>query len=130
MLTLFQKSILVLLSTGLLVISFVLAAKTNVIAAPVLAPPPAPVTLIAPGVQAPAPGIVATGEARLEYRPEVAYLTLGGVAQAGSAQAAQAQLSDRITNLLARARDPSLSTRIRRPRRRASPATRPRSRSS
>ena len=111
MLTLFHKTVVLVLAIGLLVIAFVLASKTNVAAAPVIAPPPAPVTLVAPGAQAPPPGIVATGEAKLAYHPDVAYLTLGSVSQAPSAQTAQARLSERIANLLARAKDLGIADR-------------------
>jgi uncharacterized protein YggE len=46
------------------------------------------------------PGIVTTGEATVRVKPDAAVVTVGAVAQAASAQEAQAQLGDRIARVL------------------------------
>ncbi len=104
MLTLFQKAVLGILAVGFVVLALVLSAKTSFASAPVLGGS-GPLAVVTQGNQGgPPPGIVVVGEAKLDYHPDVAYLTLGAVAQAQTAQAALDDLSRHVAALLQRAK--------------------------
>ena len=105
MLTTFQKAVLAVLGIGLVAIALVVAAKAPALAAtPTVVGTGGPLTLVAPNAGGPTPGIVVVGEAKLSYKPDVAYLTLGAVEQAATAEAAQAQLATRLAKVFDRAR--------------------------
>lgn len=102
MFTTFQKAVIGVLAVGFVAIALVLAAK-----APAAADTPlvgGPLTLVTQASGNIAPGIVVVGEAKLSYRPDVAYLTLGAVEQASTAAQAQQQLADRLSRVLDRAK--------------------------
>lgn len=103
MLTLFQKAVLSVLAGSVLVLALVISAKGSFAATPSIGG--GTVTLVNPGPQGgPPPGIVVVGEAKLDYKPDVAYLTLGAVTQAPTAQAALEDLSRHIATMLERAK--------------------------
>ena len=103
MLTLFQKAVLAILGIGVAAIALVLAAKPAALAAtPVVGSGGSLALVTQPG--GPAPGIVVIGEAKLSYKPDIAYLTLGAVEQAATAEAAQTQLAARLARVFERAK--------------------------
>jgi uncharacterized protein YggE len=112
MLTVYQKAVLGILAGGIIVLALVVSAKSSVASPSILAGGGGPLTLVTQGHQGgPVPGIVVTGEAKLNYRPDVAYLTLGAVTQAPTAAAAQASLSDHIAKVLERAKSLGIAER-------------------
>ena len=95
MLTLFQRTVIVVLAFGFLVVALVVAAKA-----------PAQATTFAPAVSVPVnavipPGIVATGDATVKAKPDGAIVTVGAVVQAPTADGAQLLLSERVAKILA-----------------------------
>ena len=100
MLTLFQKSVLGVLAGGIVVLALVVSAKGSVASTPA-----GPLTLVTQGNQGgPPPGVVVVGEAKLNYTPDIAHVTLGAVEQATTAEAAQTQLAARLSKVLDRAK--------------------------
>ncbi len=99
--TAFQKAVLGVLAVGLVGIALILSTKTSFAAGPGFGG--GPITLVTTG-GGPTPGIVVVGEAKLNYRPDVAYVTFGAVAQAATAEAAQTELAARLSKVLARAK--------------------------
>ncbi|MGH2498485.1 MAG: SIMPL domain-containing protein [Candidatus Limnocylindria bacterium] len=99
MLTLFHKTVLGVLAIGFLLVALVVSARTTA-AAPTAAPAAPAITVSS---SAPAPGIVVTGEAKIDLPPTTAYLTLGVSVQAASAAEAQGQLTPRVARILERA---------------------------
>ena len=104
MLTTFQKAVLALLGIGFVAIALVVAAKAPALAATPLVGSAGPLAVMAPTSGGPAPGIVVVGDAKLSYKPDIAYLTLGAVEQAPTAEAAQAQLATRLAKVFDRAK--------------------------
>lgn len=105
MLTLFQKAVLGMFAGGIVVLALVISAKSTFASPSVLAGGGGPLTVVTQGSQGgPVPGIVVVGEAKLNYRPDVAYLTVGAVTQAPTAAAAQASLTSHIDKVVARAK--------------------------
>lgn len=105
MLTFFQKAVLGTLAGGIVVLALVVSAKSSLASPSVLAGGASPLTVVTQGSQSgPVPGIVVVGESKLNYRPDVAYLTLGAVTQAATAAAAQASLTQHIDKVIARAK--------------------------
>lgn len=99
MFTLFQRTVIVVLAFGFLVVALVVAAKA----------PPAQATTFAPALSLPVnavipPGIVTTGDATVKAKPDGAIITVGAIVQAAAADEAQAQLSERIAKVLERAK--------------------------
>src|SRR5947207_11690361 len=98
MFTLFQRTLIVVLVFGFLVVALVVAAKA-----------PAQATTFAPALSLPVnavipPGIVTTGDATVKAKPDGAIVTVGTIAQEATADEAQAQLSGRIAKILERAK--------------------------
>ncbi len=103
MLTLFHKAVLGVLAGGFIVLALVMSAKGSFASTATIGG--GPLTVVTQGNQGgPPPGIVVMGEAKLEYHPDVAYLALGAVTQAQTAQAALEDLSRHIAALLQRAK--------------------------
>src|SRR5437867_1537407 len=99
MLTTYQKAALGILAIGVFAVALVIAAKGPALAATPIVGSGGQITLVTQGNQGgPPPGIVVVGEAKLSYRPDVAYLTLGAVEQAAPAAAAQTQLATAMAN--------------------------------
>ena len=98
MFTLFQRTLIVVLVFGFLVVALVVAAKA-----------PAQATTFAPALSLPVnavipPGIVTNGDATVKAKPDGAIVTVGTIAQEATADEAQAQLSGRIAKILERAK--------------------------
>ncbi|OLC55455.1 MAG: hypothetical protein AUH85_09250 [Chloroflexi bacterium 13_1_40CM_4_68_4] len=111
MFTLFQKTVLGVLAGGFVVLALVVSAKGSFASTGAIGSG-GPLTLVTQGNQGgPPPGIVVVGEAKLDYRPDVAYLTLGAVAQAPTAQAAMDDLSRHIATMLQRAQGSGIADR-------------------
>jgi len=77
MFTIFQRTVVVVLAFGFLVVALVVAAKA-----------PAQATTFAPAVSVPVnavipPGIVTTGDATVKAKPDGAIVTIGAIVQAG-----------------------------------------------
>jgi uncharacterized protein YggE len=94
MLTLFQRTVIVVLAFGFLVVALVVAAKA-----------PAQATTFAPALSLPVnsvipPGIVTTGDATVKVKPDGAIVTVGAVVQAPTADGAQLLLTERIAKIL------------------------------
>jgi len=104
MLTTFQKATLAVLGIGFVAIALVVAAKAPALAATPLVGSAGPLTLVTQGNGGPPPGIVVVGEAKLSYKPDIAYLTFGAVEQAATAEAAQTQLATRLAKVFERAK--------------------------
>ena len=105
MLSTFQKAVLAILGIGVVAIALVVAAKAPALAAtPTIVGSGGTLALVSQGAGGPPPGIVVVGEAKLSYRPDIAYLTLGAVEQAATAEAAQAQLATRLAKVFERAK--------------------------
>lgn len=104
MLTTYQKAALGILTIGVFAVALVIAAKGPALAATPVVGSGGPITLVQGQQGGPPPGIVVTGEAKLSYKPDVAYLTLGTVEQAATAATAQAQLATRMAKLFAAAK--------------------------
>ena len=109
MLTTFQKAVLAVLAIGVVAIALVIAAKAPALAATPLVGSAGPLTVLTQGGGGPTPGIVVVGEAKLSYKPDIAYLTLGAVEQAATAEAAQAQLATRLQKVFDRAKSLGIS---------------------
>lgn len=97
MLTPFQKALLGTLAGSALLVALVLAARGPAIAAT------APAVTLALNGQIP-PGIVTTGDATVRIRPDIAVLGAGAVAQAATAQEAQAAVAARVARILDQAK--------------------------
>jgi len=98
MLTLFQRTLIVVVAFGFLVVALVVAAKA-----------PAQATTFAPALSLPVnavvpPGVVTTGDATVKAKPDGAIVTVGTIVQGATADEAQAQLSERIAKVLERAK--------------------------
>src|SRR5438034_15161 len=107
MFTLFQRTLIVVLAFGFLVVALVVAAKA-----------PAQATTFAPALSLPVnavipPGIVTTGDATVKAKPDGAIVTVGTIAQEATADEAQAQLSGRIAKILDRAKAQAMATTAR-----------------
>jgi uncharacterized protein len=99
MLTLFQRTVIVVLAFGFLVVALVVAAKAPVAQATTFAPALSlPVNAVIPA------GVVTTGDATVKAKPDGAIVTVGTIVQGATADEAQAQLSGRIANILDRAK--------------------------
>ena len=98
MFTLFQRTVVVVLAFGFLVVALVVAAKA-----------PAQATTFAPALSLPVnavipPGIVTTGDATVKVKPDGAIVTIGATVQASTADEAQLVLSERVAKILDGAR--------------------------
>ena len=112
MLTTYQKAALGILAIGVFAVALVIAAKGPALAATPIVGSGGQITLVTQGNQGgPPPGIVVVGEAKLSYRPDVAYLTLGAVEQAATAAAAQTQLATRMAKLFEAAKQRGIQDR-------------------
>jgi len=94
MFTIFQRTVVVVLAFGFLVVALVVAAKA-----------PAQATTFAPAVSVPVnavipPGIVTTGDATVKAKPDGAIVTIGAIVQAPTADEAQLLLSERVARIL------------------------------
>ena len=94
MFTIFQRTVVVVLAFGFLVVALVVAAKA-----------PAQATTFAPAVSVPVnavipPGIVTTGDATVKAKPDGAIVTIGAIVQASTADEAQLLLSERVAKIL------------------------------
>jgi uncharacterized protein YggE len=99
MLTLFQRTVIVVLAFGFLVVALVVAAKAPVAQATTFAPALSlPVNAVIPA------GVVTTGDATVKAKPDGAIVTVGTIVQGTTADDAQAQLSLRIAKILERAK--------------------------
>jgi uncharacterized protein YggE len=99
MLTLFQRTVIVVLAFGFLVVALVVAAKAPVAQATTFAPALSlPVNAVIPA------GVVTTGDATVKAKPDGAIVTVGTIVQGATADEAQTQLSGRIANILDRAK--------------------------
>lgn len=94
MLTTFQKAILATLAFSALLIAVAASGRGGAAA-----------TLVMPPSQGgPAPGVITTGDATVKVRPDIAIVTVGVTAQAGTAADAQSQAAERIARILDRAK--------------------------
>jgi uncharacterized protein len=109
MLTTFQKAVLATIAGSALLLAFVVAAK----APTAFASTPIPgfgsgangsALAVYGGSGNIAPGVVTAGGATVKIRPDIAIVSAGATVQAATAAAAQAQVAERVTRILAAAK--------------------------
>jgi uncharacterized protein YggE len=94
--TAYQKATLAILVAGIAVLAVALNARPAAIAA-------TPVAVTSPTMQN--AGITTSGEATIKVKPDIAVLSLGMTAESASAADAQAQVAQRVANVLKAAKD-------------------------
>lgn len=109
MFTTFQKAVLATIAVSALLLAFVIAAKApTALAATPLAGfgggANGSAMAVYGGSGNIAPGVVTTGDATVKIRPDIAIVSAGATVQASTAAAAQAQVADRVTRILAAAK--------------------------
>ncbi|MDE3112559.1 MAG: SIMPL domain-containing protein [Chloroflexota bacterium] len=104
MLSTFQKAVLGTIAGAAVLIALVISAKGST--TPVSLLTQGPSALSTPtGTGGVAPGLVTTGDGTAKVKPDAAIITVGAVAQAGTAADAQAQVAQRVDAILKRAKD-------------------------
>lgn len=107
MLSVFQKAVLGAIAGSALLLALVIAAKGGVVAA--AGPLPAIASTAVNG--AIAPGIVTVGDSTVKVKPDIALITVGAVAQAGTAAEAQRLVSERTDRILQKAKELGIADR-------------------
>ncbi len=104
MLSTFQKAVLGTIAGAAVLIALVISAKASTPTIPLVSAGTSTLSMPVSGGGI-APGIVTTGDGTAKVKPDIAIVTVGAVAQAGTAADAQAQVAQRVDAILKRAKD-------------------------